>query len=344
MPPRIGSTRCPPKQLLNCLENSIPLWRPATAAWATLSTHHQQSQQCLFSTSTPREATKPQRMFRDWLKGPGKRYQNHEVVGPNYVSKDSRALMEEKGLPIDRPFPSNPEYVSEPVLSDSARETIWEYATVRMMPLRALSAQFAVDIRRIAAVLRMKHIEKRMEAANKPLAIPYAKAVERMLPTVNLMHGEEPFEPINDIHIHSYTMQQLFVPVSESREFTRADAAKAFGDHILPPDSKMRIPELIRLEQQIAKGVSPRIAEQDFIESTAKHEAEFARRLEIKAIQEEQNKIRVRSPRGFEFRFEKINVDSVGRDGRARSGVGWRYGVPHNDRRRGAVKIPTSVE
>lgn len=175
------------------------------------------------------------------------------------------------------------------------------------------------------------------------MAIPYAKAVEKMLPRVNLTNNERPFEPINDIHIHSYTMQQLFVPVSESREFTRSDAAKAFGEHILPPDSKMRIPELITLEKDIAKGVEPRLAEKKFIAAAAKHEAEFARRLKIESIKEEQNKIRVNSSRNVEFRFEKINVDDVGRDGRARSGVGWRYGVPFNDRRRGAVKIPTSV-
>ncbi|KAK3996267.1 eukaryotic mitochondrial regulator protein-domain-containing protein [Cladorrhinum sp. PSN332] len=332
MPPRIGSSCCQlPSSLLP--SSSIPLRRPAIAA----ST---QKQCALFSTSTPREATKPQRKFRQWLKLEGKRFRNHEELNaPNYLSR--RGDSEDSAY---KPFPSNPDYVSEPVLSDAARETIWEYATVKKMPLKALSAQFAVDIRRIAAVLRMKEIEKRMEAANKPMAIPYAAAVAKMLPRVNLTYGEQPFEPINDIHVHSYTMQQLFVPVSESREFTRADAAKAFGDHILPPDSKMRIPELVKMEQQIAKGVPPRIAEKNFIASTAKHEAEFARRLEIKALQEEQNKIRVNSSRNIEFRFEKINVDSVGRDGRARSGVGWRYGVPHDDRRRGAVKIPTSVE
>lgn len=45
----------------------------------------------------------------------------------------------------------------------------------------------------------------------------------------------------------------------------------------------------------------------------------------------------------WEFRFEECSVDEVGVDGRARRGVGWRYGLPHYDRKRGQVKIPTSV-
>jgi len=45
----------------------------------------------------------------------------------------------------------------------------------------------------------------------------------------------------------------------------------------------------------------------------------------------------------WEFRFEECNVDAGGVDGRGRRGVGWRYGMPHYDRKRGQVKIPTSV-
>lgn len=44
-----------------------------------------------------------------------------------------------------------------------------------------------------------------------------------------------------------------------------------------------------------------------------------------------------------EFRFQDVNVDHSGRDGRSPKGVGWRYGNPLDDRKRGVVKIPTSV-
>lgn len=46
----------------------------------------------------------------------------------------------------------------------------------------------------------------------------------------------------------------------------------------------------------------------------------------------------------WEFRFREISVDDVGKDGRARKGVGARYGMPHEDRKKGQVKIPTRVE
>lgn len=164
-----------------------------------------------------------------------------------------------------------------------------------------------------------------------------------MLPRANLKEGEVEFEPINDIHVHSYTMQQLFVPTSESREFTRADAAKAFGEHILPPDAKMRIPELVTMEKNLAAGMEPRVAHSTFVRTAALSEQKFAAAQRAKMQAEEERKTRVDSGR-FEFRFEQINSEDIGSKGRSRRGVGWRYGVPFYDRRRGEVKIPTSVE
>lgn len=165
-----------------------------------------------------------------------------------------------------------------------------------------------------------------------------------MLPKAHLRQGEPPFEPINDIHVHSYTMQQLFLPTPESRKFTREDAARAFGDHILPPDAKMRIPELVDMERKVLEGkATPRKAYAEFVKEAAQSEQALAESLQARRQAEEARRIRVDSGR-FEFRFEKINAEDVGKSGRSRKGVGWRYGVPFMDRRRGEVKIPTSVE
>lgn len=174
------------------------------------------------------------------------------------------------------------------------------------------------------------------------MAQAYSRAILGMLPRAELREGEKEFEPINDIHVHSYTTQQLFVPVSESRNFTRADAAKAFGDKILPPDSKMRIPELVQLERNIAAGMDPREAKDHFINAAAESERVLAEKQKARLQAEEERKTRVDTGR-FEFRFEKFNAEDVGPTGRARKAVGWRYGVPFMDRRRGEVKIPTSV-
>jgi hypothetical protein len=62
-----------------------------------------------------------------------------------------------------RPFPNNPNFRSEPVLSSEARNMIWEAIMQKGMPLKAVSAEFHVDMRRVAAVVRMMEIEKRCE-------------------------------------------------------------------------------------------------------------------------------------------------------------------------------------
>jgi len=46
-----------------------------------------------------------------------------------------------------------------------------------------------------------------------------------------------------------------------------------------------------------------------------------------------------------DYRFSDIRVDknTVGPKGRGMFGVGARYGIPHEDRKKGQIKIPTSV-
>ncbi|KAK3311520.1 eukaryotic mitochondrial regulator protein-domain-containing protein [Chaetomium strumarium] len=350
MPPRIRGSGCQPQLLLNALE-PVPSssLQPSAALAVTLPRPAaSRSPQCSrsFSTTPARQVTRLRRVFKDWCVNNAPLFQNPQPGQTNYVS---RILKQSDFQPVypNQPFPNNPAFRSEPVLSESARETIWRAVMVEGLPLKAVSAEYKVDVRRVAAVVRMKEIEKKWEREGKPMAIPYAKAMMEMLPRANLTESERregrPFEPINDIHVHSYTMQQLFVPTSESREFTRADAAKAFGDHILPPDSKMRIPELVEMERKISQGVPPHQARAEFIEETRKSEQELAAKARARLQAAEDRRVRVDSGR-FEFRFEKINAEDVGPTGRARRAVGWRYGVPHMDRKRGQIKIPTSVE
>jgi len=175
------------------------------------------------------------------------------------------------------------------------------------------------------------------------MALPYSKAVLQMLPTHGCGPDQEPFEPINDIHVHSYTQQQIFLPVSESRHFTRADAAKAFGDHILPPEKKLWVPELLQFEKEMAEGANVKDARVRFLQATAKSEQELAAKLAESDKAEQARNVRVNTDR-FQFRFEEINVDSSGKNGRHIRGVGWRYGVPLPDRKKGAIKIPTRAE
>ena len=165
-----------------------------------------------------------------------------------------------------------------------------------------------------------------------------------MLPKTSYREGEanEPHEPVNEVHVHKLTMQQLFEPVSESRHYTREDAAKAFHETMLSADKRSPQPQLIKMEREIVAGKGKQESRDKFRAAVQKEEDAVARRLAREQEREEQRTTRVKTDR-YEFRFKEVNVDDVGRDGRSRKGTGWRYGAPYDDRKRGVVKIPTSV-
>ncbi|PNP41825.1 hypothetical protein TGAMA5MH_06220 [Trichoderma gamsii] len=273
-----------------------------------------------------------QQMYQ-WLKGREGSELAEAKGGPRYL-----------GPLQDQPFPLNPLFRSQPVLDETTRELIWDKVIMRGEALKAVSAEMGVDVRRVAAVVRLKEVEKQWEREGKKLAVPYAKAVMNMLPKTSYREGEKnlPHEPVNEIHVHKLTMQQLFVPVSESRHFTRQDAAKAFHDTMLSVDARSPQPELIKMEREILQGKSRQDSLAKFKEATQKEEDRVAQRIAREALKEEEATTRVATDR-YEFRFKEINADDVGRTGRSRKGTGWRYGAPFDDRKRGLVKIPTSV-
>jgi hypothetical protein len=150
-------------------------------------------------------------------------------------------------------------------------------------------------------------------------------------------------EPINDLVVHPATRQQLFVPVSESRHFTRVDAGKAFDNNLLPADARIPHPELIAAEKDNIAGYSVserklRAQERLEAQTAAKKKREEAKK------QHELASLKTVPQRRWDFVFRDVSVDAVGRNGRDPRGVGWRYGLPHQDRKKGQVKIPTKVE
>jgi hypothetical protein len=164
-----------------------------------------------------------------------------------------------------------------------------------------------------------------------------------MLPQTRYREGAETVhEPISDVHVHSYTMQQLFLPTSESRHFTRDDAALAFHKNMRPAEQRIPHEELIQLERDIHQGEDPKQSVDKFQMAAQASERKLAEQgAEKEAIEEAQTR-RVRSDR-FEFRFTDFNAENVGSSGRRRNAVGWKYGAPLDDRKRGKVKIPTQV-
>ncbi|EKG15249.1 Ribosomal protein S35 mitochondrial [Macrophomina phaseolina MS6] len=265
-------------------------------------------------------------------------------IEPETESRDDDAVPPESREDL-QPFPLNKHFYSQPVLSEELRERIYEEAVHGDKPIAIISSSYKVTMERAAAVVRLKTIEKQWEAQGKPMAKPYSKAVLSMLPTTRLateLKWQPAHESIADVPVHPATRQQIFYPTSESRHFTREDAAKAFASDLLPADKRIPHPDLVEAERDEFMGLSfdERVARQ--LQRNERHAQERARR-EKKAAEKAAATQTVQGRR-WDFKIEDFSVDQVGRDGKSPAGVGWRYGTPHEDRKRGQVKIPKRVE
>jgi len=283
---------------------------------------------------------------------PVERMSRNRVRMWQWMKRHGKPMFEESGRDRrymgqaeDQPFPLNPHFKSEPVLSDTVREAIWERVVENGEAIKSVSYEYGVDVRRIAAVVRLKQVEKAMISKEEPLAAPYAHAIGRMVPQAqldDLQDPNRPFEPINEVPMHPYTMQQLFVPVSESRHFTREDAAKAFHDHLLPADERSFQKELIAAEREVVQGVPRGEAMEKYKLEVQRLEEEHARKMAERKQAEADRMMTIETGRAA-YRIKDIKVEDRGHDGKSPRGVGWRYGAPHQDRKRGLVKIPTQV-
>lgn len=162
-----------------------------------------------------------------------------------------------------------------------------------------------------------------------------------MVPVTEL--GEQVnHESITDISVHPYTTKQIFYPASESRQFTREDASRAFNEHLLSSDKRIPHPQLIEEERE--RGM---ISEHEFMaRRRAREEAEKKALLEKQREEEERvAKVTtlVETPRAV-YRFRDSRADLTGPKGRDPRGLGHRYGVPSQARRKGVPKFPTRVD
>lgn len=107
-----------------------------------------------FSTTPCREKMSKgrARMF-EWLNSGNGRNLAEPGNGPNYL-----------GPHQDQPFPLNPLFRSQPVLADSTRDLIYDKVTRKGESLKAVSAEMHVDVRRVAAVVRLKEVENQWKA------------------------------------------------------------------------------------------------------------------------------------------------------------------------------------
>jgi hypothetical protein len=66
------------------------------------------------------------------------------------------------GPHLDQPFPNNPLFRSQPVLSEYMRELIYDKVVGQGEALKAVSQELQVDVNRVAAVVRLKQVERNM--------------------------------------------------------------------------------------------------------------------------------------------------------------------------------------
>lgn len=106
-----------------------------------------------FSTTPCREKmSRARQQMYQWIKSREGRELSEGGRGPRYL-----------GPFQDQPFPQNPLFRSQPVLDEQTRELIWDKVTQRGESLKAVSAEMHVDVRRVAAVVRLKEVEKQWQ-------------------------------------------------------------------------------------------------------------------------------------------------------------------------------------
>ena len=164
-----------------------------------------------------------------------------------------------------------------------------------------------------------------------------------MLPSTPHVVGDPiTHESINDLPVHRATETQIFHPVSESRHFTRRDAGKVFDPELKPAEDRVPHTELVQLQRWRHENVQTKDRVKLQREKDAK-EVQSRKVLEMKKKEREAKEVRKVETERSDFLFQDIQVESVGPTGRSKEGVGVRYGMPHEDRKKGQIKIPRRV-
>lgn len=115
-----------------------------------------------------------------------------------------------------------------------------------------------------------------------------------------------------------------------------------------PADVRIPHPQMVALDRDriahpnerraVAERQAKRVERQDAIEQERRDRSQARREKKLTTVSPEASR--------FEYRIKETvyTSETTGSDGRAPWAVGRRYGVPHRDRTRGEVKIPTRVE
>jgi hypothetical protein len=93
----------------------------------------------------------------EWLNNEGAVFKHHIPGEPNYITR----LKGDGGGEKPRPFPDNRNFFSEPILSEELRNEVYHRVVEQKKSVRVVSVDLGIDMKRIAAVVRLVELEKR---------------------------------------------------------------------------------------------------------------------------------------------------------------------------------------
>ncbi|KAG0364077.1 hypothetical protein BGZ54_007862 [Gamsiella multidivaricata] len=151
------------------------------------------------------------RNFHQWLQKGGARFATPSFSGPNFVG--------------DVPFPMNPLFKPTPPISNLAKEEIYKFHcsdSTKWTP-RQLGMKYNISIKRVEAILRLKHLEQEMVAEGFVAQEKFTKGMEQLM-GVKAERSAAIVEPLTDIL--PQVGSPKFEALDEDQEFTAEDAAK----------------------------------------------------------------------------------------------------------------------
>lgn len=99
----------------------------------------------------------------EWLSTEGAELKHHIPGETNYVTR-----IKDGPMSATRPFPNNPNFVSESILSEELRNEVYNRVVEEKKSVRAVSMDLGIDMKRIAAVVRLVELEKRQREQVRP--------------------------------------------------------------------------------------------------------------------------------------------------------------------------------
>ncbi|RMD39890.1 hypothetical protein DV735_g5237, partial [Chaetothyriales sp. CBS 134920] len=281
------------------------------------------------------------------------------------------------------PFPLNPHFISQSIPSEALRAEVWKRVQEEKKSVRQVSVELGVEMRRVGAIVRLMELEKSMgqqlalpyqKAIHSIVPTTPFKPdnITPHEPINDLPHhsltGQQLFYPTSE--------SRQFNRVDAGRVFSAAPrlpdsqdvgqggrpAREAWQDSQLewvgkegqempvlkPADARIPHPHLIAFEKDkldpALKGDAETRRARYFQRLTDEEERRIQKREAIYRAEEAQ-KTKVDTQRWMYVVKDVVSSrEGTGLDGRGTKSVGFRYGVPHRDRRRGEHKIPRKVE